>query len=39
MGSSLKSKLIQIEWHEFIDKTFGCFADDPIVRYPQGTLG
>ncbi|MGK7873608.1 MAG: hypothetical protein AB4426_09955 [Xenococcaceae cyanobacterium] len=28
--------LSQLEWHEFIEKTYGCLADDPIIRYPQG---
>ena len=23
-------------WHEFIEKTYGCLADDPIERYSQG---
>ncbi|MBD2441680.1 hypothetical protein H6G25_00290 [Dolichospermum sp. FACHB-1091] len=25
-----------IEWHDFINRTYGCLADDPIIRYPQG---
>ncbi len=33
-----ESELKRLEWHEFIDKIFGCLAYDPIVRYPQGTL-
>ncbi len=24
------------EWHDFIEQTYGCLADDPIVRYSQG---
>ena len=24
------------DWHGFIQKTYGCLADNPIVRYPQG---
>ncbi|MDZ8236093.1 MAG: hypothetical protein RMZ69_02780 [Nostoc sp. ChiQUE01a] len=31
-----EEKLTQLEWHEFIDKTYGCLADDPIMRHPQG---
>ncbi|MBD0388293.1 MAG: hypothetical protein ICV54_17755 [Nostoc sp. C3-bin3] len=35
--TSLKEEeLRQLEWHEFIDKTYGCLADDPIMRHPQG---
>ncbi|MEH2077203.1 MAG: hypothetical protein V7K57_22860 [Nostoc sp.] len=29
-------ELRQLEWHEFIDKTYGCLIDDPIMRHPQG---
>jgi hypothetical protein len=29
-------ELKRLEWHEFIDRTYGCLADDPIIRYPQG---
>ncbi|MTJ28361.1 hypothetical protein [Aphanizomenon sp. UHCC 0183] len=25
-----------LEWHDFINRTYGCLADDPIIRYPQG---
>ncbi|TVP57050.1 MAG: hypothetical protein EA343_23040 [Nodularia sp. (in: Bacteria)] len=25
-----------LEWQNFIDKTYGCLADDPLIRYPQG---
>ena len=32
----LEEDLSSLEWHEFIEKTYGCLADDPIVRYPQG---
>ncbi|BAY78723.1 hypothetical protein NIES25_51990 [Nostoc linckia NIES-25] len=31
-----EEKLSQLGWHEFIDKTYGCLADDPIMRHPQG---
>ncbi|MEH2299281.1 MAG: hypothetical protein V7K88_09620 [Nostoc sp.] len=31
-----EEELRQLEWHEFIDKTYGCLADDPIIRHPQG---
>ncbi|WP_017292471.1 hypothetical protein [Geminocystis herdmanii] len=24
------------EWHDFIEQTYGCLADDPIVRHSQG---
>lgn len=24
------------EWHDFIEQTYGCLADDPITRYSQG---
>ncbi|MDD1414807.1 hypothetical protein MEN41_09205 [Dolichospermum sp. ST_con] len=24
-----------LEWHDFINSTYGCLADDPIIRYPQ----
>jgi hypothetical protein len=24
------------EWHSFIEKTYGCLADDPIERGNQG---
>jgi myosin-crossreactive antigen len=26
----------KLEWHDFINVTYGCLADDPIIRYPQG---
>lgn len=26
----------KLEWHDFIDMTYACLADDPIIRYPQG---
>ena len=35
-NESLEEDLSLLEWHEFIEKTYGCLADDPIVRYPQG---
>ncbi|MEH2422393.1 MAG: hypothetical protein V7K48_16215 [Nostoc sp.] len=35
-ASSQQEELKQLEWHEFIDKTYGCLADDPIMRHPQG---
>ncbi len=25
-----------LEWHDFIDRTYGCLANNPIIRYPQG---
>ena len=28
--------LTQLEWPNFIDKTYGSLADDPLIRYPQG---
>nr|MDZ8073242.1 hypothetical protein [Nostoc sp. DedQUE01] len=31
-----EEELRKLEWHEFIDKTYGCLADDPIMRHPQG---
>ncbi|MEH2259054.1 hypothetical protein [Nostoc sp.] len=31
-----EEELKQLEWHEFIDKTYGCLRDDPIMRHPQG---
>ncbi len=36
IDSFKESELKRLEWHDFIEKTFGCLADDPIVRYPQG---
>ncbi|ACK67882.1 hypothetical protein PCC8801_3938 [Rippkaea orientalis PCC 8801] len=33
---NLEEDMSQLEWHEFIEKTYGCLADDPIERYPQG---
>ncbi|MEH2451287.1 hypothetical protein [Nostoc sp.] len=35
-ASSQDEELRQLEWHEFLDKTYGCLADDPIMRHPQG---
>lgn len=29
-------ELKQLEWHAFIALTYGCMADDPIERPPQG---
>lgn len=26
------------EWHDFIDRTAGSLADDPIERLPQGSF-
>lgn len=26
----------KLEWHDFIEQTYGCLADDPIVRHSQG---
>ncbi|AHJ30538.1 hypothetical protein PN465_01695 [Nodularia spumigena CS-584] len=26
----------KLEWHDFINMTYGCLADDPIIRHPQG---
>jgi hypothetical protein len=28
--------LSQLDWQNFIDQTYGCLADDPLMRYPQG---
>jgi hypothetical protein len=28
-------ELKDLEWHDFINRTYGCLADDPIIRYPQ----
>ena len=28
----------QAEWHDFINKTYGCLADDPIERGSQGVF-
>lgn len=28
----------QAEWHDFISKTYGCLADDPIERGSQGVF-
>ena len=25
-------------WHEFVEQTYGSFAEDPLVRPEQGTL-
>ncbi|MBM3236918.1 hypothetical protein FJZ31_11560 [Candidatus Poribacteria bacterium] len=26
----------RLSWHDFIKETYGCLADDPIERGPQG---
>ncbi|WP_373530151.1 hypothetical protein [Nostoc sp.] len=31
-----EEELRQLQWYEFIDKTYGCLADDPIIRHSQG---
>ncbi|HYW21598.1 MAG TPA: hypothetical protein VE956_20305 [Nodularia sp. (in: cyanobacteria)] len=31
-----KKEVNKLEWHNFINMTYGCLADDPIVRHPQG---
>jgi hypothetical protein len=28
--------LSHLEWHDFIEATYGCLADDPITRGHQG---
>ncbi len=33
---NVENNVSQLEWHEFIEKTYGCLADDPIERHPQG---
>ena len=33
---NFEDNVSQLEWHDFIDKTYGCLADDPIERNPQG---
>ncbi|WP_414530256.1 hypothetical protein [Nodularia chucula] len=32
----LAEEVNKIEWHDFINMTYGCLADDPIIRHPQG---
>lgn len=32
----LEDERNKLEWHDFINMTYGCLADDPITRYPQG---
>jgi len=27
-----------LDWHEFIEETYGCLKDDPIERGEQGTF-
>jgi hypothetical protein len=34
--NSPEEDLSHLEWHEFIEATYGCLADDPITRGPQG---
>ncbi|MTJ51501.1 hypothetical protein FJR38_01780 [Anabaena sp. UHCC 0253] len=29
-------ELKDLEGHDFIKRTYGCLADDPISKYPQG---
>ncbi|MDM3845022.1 MAG: hypothetical protein PT120_10135 [Aphanizomenon gracile PMC649.10] len=31
-------ELKDLEWHNFMNRTYGCLADDPTIRYPQGEL-
>jgi hypothetical protein len=31
-----EDEINKLEWHDFINMTYGCLADDPIIRYPQG---
>ncbi|MTJ47919.1 hypothetical protein [Dolichospermum sp. UHCC 0259] len=31
-----KKEIKDLEWHNFINRTYGCLADEPIIRYPQG---
>jgi hypothetical protein len=31
-----EEEIKNLEWHDFINMTYGCLADDPITRYPQG---
>jgi hypothetical protein len=31
-----ENEISKLEWHDFINMTYGCLADDPIIRYPQG---
>ncbi len=33
---SLEEELNRLEWHDFIHRTYGCLANNPIIRYPQG---
>ncbi len=35
-NQDLDENVDQLEWHDFIEKTYGCLADDPITRYSQG---
>jgi hypothetical protein len=38
IGSKIltEEEIKNLEWHDFIEMTYGCLADDPIIRYPQG---
>ena len=31
-----EEELKKLEWHDFINMTYGCLADDLIIRHPQG---
>ncbi|WP_414551833.1 hypothetical protein [Anabaena sp. CCY 0017] len=31
-----EAEVNKLEWHDFINMTYGCLADDPIIRHPQG---
>lgn len=35
-GSNLARNNGNLNWHDFIAKTYGCFANDPIERGDQG---
>ncbi len=32
----LAEEVNKLKWHDFINMTYGCLADDPIIRHPQG---
>ncbi len=34
--ASPQSNIGTMDWHNFIDQTYGCLADDPIERGEQG---
>ena len=35
IGLLAEEELKKLEWHDFINMTYGCLADDPIIRHPQ----